>query len=128
MNSECLSIYYFKKIIMPKCLSQCQCQCQFCNDLYIVRPLPTRFPGSLLCKVSCKLLEDFGHLLLHKKANKVGRRVEFQRQWAGKATPPLLDGGLQGAAKGFHFVVCTLVSRETAGRTFQLSFGRTGNV
>lgn len=70
--------------------------------------VPTCFPGGLLCKVSCKLLEDFGHLLLHKKANEVGGRVELQRQWAGKATPPLLDGGLQGVAQGFHFVVCTL--------------------
>lgn len=103
--------FYFSRILKPK----------------IVGPLIyTCFPGGLLCKVSCELLEDFSHLFLHKKADEVRGRVELQRQWGGKATPPLLDGGLQGAAQGFHFVVCTLVSRETA-EIMYLFFGRTGS-
>lgn len=74
--------------------------------------LLTCLPDSLCGKVSCKLLEDIGHLLLHEKTDEVRRCVELQRQRAGKPTPPLLYGGLEGFAQSFYFVVCTLCKQE----------------
>lgn len=74
--------------------------------------VPTCLPGGLCGEVGRKLLEDVGHLLLHEEANEVGGRVELQRQRAGKSPPPLLDGGLEGLAQGFCFMVCTLSGRR----------------
>ena len=80
----------------------------------------TCLPGGLCCEVGRKLLEDVGHLLLHEEADEVGGRVELQWQRAGESAPPLLDGGLEGLAEGFYFVVRTLFSRrKRESRDFQ---------
>ncbi len=44
------------------------------NSLHM---FPTCLSGGLCCKVGCKLFEDVGHLLLHKKTNEVGGCVEL---------------------------------------------------
>ena len=76
--------------------------------LCLLSLVPTCFPRSLCGKVSRKLLEDVGHLLLHKETNEVGGCVEFKGQRGRKTTSPLLYGGLEGLTQSFCFVVCTL--------------------